>query len=172
MDSLPLPFDLPDCAKNLPGICGRQNRSQYYYFVDRTAYLDTKTEAVSSQQPPQRVVQSKIHRGISVQRYRIPDGAPGITPKDLFERVQMGVEKNRRTPARTKSEEEYLLTTELFCGHCGRMMIGESGKFHTGVIHRYYKCNGAKRRLDCHKKAVKKDWMERIAVQYTADLSG
>lgn len=172
MDSLPLPFDLPDCAKNLPGICGRQNRSQYYYFVDRTAYLDTKTEAVSSQQPPQRVVQSKIHRGISVQRYRIPDGALSITPKDLFERVQMGVEKNRRTPARTKSEEEYLLTTKLFCGHCGRMMIGESGKSHTGVIHRYYKCNGAKRRLDCHKKAVKKDWMERIAVQYTADLSG
>ena len=85
----------------------------------------------------------------------------------LFERVQMRVEKNKRTPARAKAEEEYLLTTKLFCGHCGRMMIGESGKSHTGAIYRYYKCSGAKRKLGCRKKAVKKDWIECIAVQYT-----
>ena len=97
----------------------------------------------------------------------IPDGVPSIIPKELFERVQMRVEKNKRTPARAKAEEEYLLTTKLFCGHCGRMMIGESGKSHTGVIYRYYKCGDAKRKLGCHKKAVKKDWIERIAVQYT-----
>lgn len=47
------------------------------------------------------------------------------------------------------------------------MMIDECGKSHTGTIHRYYKCGGAKRKLGCHKKAVKKDWIERIAVQYT-----
>lgn len=47
------------------------------------------------------------------------------------------------------------------------MMIGESGKSHTGATHRYYKCSGAKRKLGCHKKAVKKDWIERVAVQYT-----
>lgn len=79
----------------------------------------------------------------------------------------MRVEKNKRTPARAKAEEEYLLTTKLFCGHCGRMMIGESGKSHTGAIYRYYKCSGAKRKLGCRKKAVKKDWIECIAVQYT-----
>lgn len=84
---------------------------------------------------------------IGEYRYKdivIPDGVPSIIPKDLFEKVQMRVEKNKRTPARTKAEEEYLLTTKLFCGHCGRMMIGECGKSHTGVIHRYYKCGGAK----------------------------
>ena len=59
------------------------------------------------------------------------------------------------------------MTTKLFCGHCGRMMIGESGKSHTGAIYRYYKCSGAKRKLGCRKKAVKKDWIECIAVQYT-----
>ena len=107
---------------------------------------------------------------IGEYRYKdiiIPDGVPSIIPKDLFERVQMRVEKNKRTPARAKAEEEYLLTTKLFCGHCGRMMIGESGKSHTGAIHRYYKCSGAKRKLGCRKKAVKKDWIECIAVQYT-----
>ena len=79
----------------------------------------------------------------------------------------MRVEKNRQAPAMAKAEEEYLLTTKLFCGHCGRMMAGESGTGRNGVIHRYYKCGGAKRKLGCHKKAVKKDWIERIAVQYT-----
>lgn len=107
---------------------------------------------------------------IGEYRYKeivISDSVPSIIPKNLFERVQMRVEKNKRTPARTKAEKEYLITTKLFYGHCGQMMIGESGKSHTGAIHRYYKCSGAKRRLGCYKKAVKKNWIERIAVRYT-----
>ena len=47
------------------------------------------------------------------------------------------------------------------------MMVGESGKGRNGTIHRYYKCGAAKRRQGCHKKAVKKDWIEHIAVMYT-----
>lgn len=97
----------------------------------------------------------------------IPDAVPPIISKELFERVQERMKKNQHAPARAKAEEEYLLTTKLFCGHCGRLMIGESGKGRNGTIHRYYKCAGAKRRLGCHKKAVKKDWIERVAVQYT-----
>lgn len=97
----------------------------------------------------------------------IPDAVPPIIPKELFERVQERMKKNQHAPARAKAEEEYLLTTKLFCGHCGRLMIGESGKGRNGTIHRYYKCAGAKRRLGCHKKAVNKDWSERVAVQYT-----
>ncbi|HIX32386.1 MAG TPA: recombinase family protein, partial [Candidatus Gemmiger avium] len=97
----------------------------------------------------------------------IPDAVPPIISKELFERVQERMKKNQHAPARAKAEEEYLLTTKLFCGHCGRLMIGESGKGRNGVVHRYYKCAGAKRRLGCHKKAVKKDWIERVAVQYT-----
>ena len=97
----------------------------------------------------------------------VPDAIPVIVPKDLFDRVQKRLDKNKRAPACGKADEEYLLTTKLFCGHCGRLMIGESGKGRNGTIHRYYKCAGAKRRLGCHKKAVKKDWIERVAVQYT-----
>lgn len=96
----------------------------------------------------------------------IPDAVPPIISKELFERVQERMKKNQHAPARAKAEEEYLLTTKLFCGHCGRLMIGESGKGRNGTIHRYYKCAGAKRRLGCHKKAVKKDWIERVAVLY------
>lgn len=107
---------------------------------------------------------------IGEYRYRdivMPDVVPAIIPKDLFERVQARLEKNRHAPARAKAEDEYLLTTKLFCGHCGRMMVGESGIGRNGTVHRYYKCGAAKRRQGCDKKAVKKDWIERAAVLYT-----
>ncbi len=109
---------------------------------------------------------------IGEYRYRdvlIPDGIPAIIPKDLFNRVQQRMEKNKRAPAMAKAHEDFLLTTKLFCGKCERMMAGESGTSHTGAKHYYYKCSGAKRRLGCHKKAVKKDWIERVVIRLTID---
>ena len=49
------------------------------------------------------------------------------------------------------------------------MMIGESGASHTGDKHYYYKCAGAKRKLGCKKKSVKKDFIERAAVILTVN---
>lgn len=46
-------------------------------------------------------------------------------------------------------------------------MVGECGTSKTGVIHHYYKCATAKRRKGCDKKAVKKEWIEDLVVQYT-----
>ena len=57
--------------------------------------------------------------------------------------------------------------TFLFCGKCERMMVGERGTSHTGAMHYYYKCSGAKRLKDCDKKAVRKDWIERVVVHLT-----
>ena len=47
------------------------------------------------------------------------------------------------------------------------MMVGERGTSHTGAMHYYYKCSGAKRLKDCDKKAVRKDWIERVVVRLT-----
>jgi hypothetical protein len=47
-------------------------------------------------------------------------------------------------------------------------MIGESGTSRTkGKTHHYYKCGGAKRHLGCKRKAIKKFWIERVAVLLT-----
>ena len=48
-------------------------------------------------------------------------------------------------------------------------MGGESGTSHTGQTYYYYKCGNAKRKRGCDKKAVKKDWIERIVVKLTVD---
>lgn len=95
----------------------------------------------------------------------IPGGVPAIIPEELFEAVQNRVQANRHAPARTKAEVDYLLSCKLFCGHCGTMMVGESGTSRTGAIHYYYKCGSAKRKTGCTKKAVKKAWIEEKVVQ-------
>ena len=76
----------------------------------------------------------------------VPDAIPAIVPKDLFDRVQKRMEKNKRAPACGKADEEYLLTTKLYCGKCGAMMFGESGVSHTGKLYTYYKCATAKKK--------------------------
>ena len=101
----------------------------------------------------------------------MPDGIPAIVPKDLFERVQECMAKNKKAPARHKAEENYLLTTKLFCGYCGAYFCGESGTSRTGNTHRYYKCVSVKKKwVDCHKKSVKKDWIEDLAVSETMKM--
>ena len=104
-------------------------------------------------------------------RYRdtvIPDGIPAIVPQDLFDRVQEKLAKNKKAPARHKAEDDYLLTTKLFCGYCGSYMCGESGTSHTGKVHHYYKCATVKKkRGDCHKKPVNKAFIEDFIVHET-----
>jgi len=97
----------------------------------------------------------------------IPGGVPAIVSADLFERVQTRMERNKRAPAATKANEAYLLTTKLFCGKCGRMMVGDCGTSRTGAVHYYYKCGSAKRRTGCTKKAVRKQWIEDLVVDRT-----
>jgi hypothetical protein len=98
------------------------------------------------------------------------DGIPRIVPRALFDKVQIEREKNKRATARHKAEDDYLPTTKLFCGKCGRYMTGESGTGRSGAVHRYYKCNGAKYKHTCDKKTVKKDWIENIVIKYTHEM--
>lgn len=95
----------------------------------------------------------------------ITNGVPALISPELFEKVQTRLNKNKRSPARAKASESYLLSTKLFCGECGRLMDGESGTSHTGKKYKYYKCLGNKRRLGCRKKSIQKDWIENLVVQ-------
>ena len=101
----------------------------------------------------------------------IHDGIPVIIPQELFDRVQEKLEKNKKAPARHKAEDDYLLTTKLFCGYCGAYLCGESGTSHTGNVHHYYKCVSLKKhRAECRKKPVKKEWIEDLVVTRTMEL--
>lgn len=107
-------------------------------------------------------------RYIGVYTYRditVEDGIPAIVPKELFNSVQEKIAKNKHAPARNKSDENYILTTKLYCGKCMSFMVGESGTSHNDNTYRYYKCASAKRKKGCDKKAVKKDWLEDLVIR-------
>ena len=115
----------------------------------------------------------KNRRYIGELKFRdvvVPDAVPLIIPLELFEDVQEKIAKNKKAPARRKAEDDYLLTTKLFCGHCGALMFGESGTSRTGEVHRYYKCATAKKHKGCKKKTVRKQWLEDLVVNQTMQL--
>ena len=112
-------------------------------------------------------------RYIGELKYRdilITDAIPPLVSAKLFQEVQEKMAKNKKAPARRKAEDDYLLTTKLFCGHCGALMFGESGTSRTGDVHRYYKCAAAKKRKTCTKKTVRKQWLEDLVVNETMKL--
>ena len=92
----------------------------------------------------------------------MPDTVPVIVDKELFERVQEKMAKNRRAPARHKAEDDYLLTTKLFCGMCGAMMFGECGTARNKTVYHYYKCANAKRTRSCKKENHPKNLAGRL----------
>lgn len=96
-----------------------------------------------------------------------PGGIPAIVPQDLFDRVQQRLEANRKAPARHKAEDDYLLTTKLFCGTCGAMMVGESGTSASkGRKYHYYRCVNTKKHKTCNAKhkSVRKIPLENAVV--------
>ena len=121
-------------------------------------------------------ITTMLHNRKYIGEYRYRDiihenGIPWIIPLDLFEKVQKRLAKNKKAPARFKAREEnYLLTTKLFCGLCGAYLVGESGTSKTGQIHQYYKCVTVKSKKGCKKKTVKKDWIEDLVVKETMNI--
>lgn len=99
----------------------------------------------------------------------IEDAIPAIIDKDLFEKVQKRIAVNTRAPAIHKAEDEYLLTTHLFCGKCKAMMIGDSGKGKKGTVYHYYKCVNTKKRHTCDKKAIGKEKIENAVIKAVMD---
>ncbi|MCK9478677.1 MAG: recombinase family protein [Firmicutes bacterium] len=96
-----------------------------------------------------------------------PDSIPPIVSQELFDKVQERNARNKKAPAMKKAKADYILTTKLFCGKCGALMVGESGTGYSGNTHHYYKCANAKKYRSCKKKSVKKDYIEHLVVAET-----
>ena len=140
------------------------------YFKEK-GITNTKGRAVSWAAVQHMLSNRRYIGEYSFRDIVIPDGIPAIVPLDLFERVQEKLKKNKKAPARAKAVENYLLSTKIFCGHCGATMNGESGTGRNGTTHRYYKCHAVKtKKNDCKKKPVKKEWIEDLVVKETMDM--
>lgn len=85
-----------------------------------------------------------------------PNFVPHIIDDALFNMIQSRVTRarNRR---RVRSTVEYYLTGKLFCGQCGKPMVGYSGKGKSGRKFYYYHCR-------CQKKNEPKEKLEKFVV--------
>ena len=101
------------------------------------------------------------HSGIKLE-----NGVPAIISEELFNSVQTEIAKNAHAPARHTADEDYLLTTKLFCGKCGAMMVAQAGTSSKGPVYRYYACVRQKKHL-CDKKMVNKNKLEDFIVHKT-----
>ncbi len=100
----------------------------------------------------------------------IKDGVPPIVSEELFSSVQLEVAKNSKSPARHTATDDYLLTTKLFCGRCGAMMVAQAGTSKTkGLVYRYYACVRQKKHL-CEKKMISKTKLEDFIVHKTMEF--
>ena len=100
----------------------------------------------------------------------VEGGIPAIISTELFDRVQARLKHNYSARAKAKATTDYLLTTKVFCGHCGSPMIGESGTSRHGTTYHYYKCACRKRSANaCQKKTEKKEWLEAFVVKHIVE---
>lgn len=99
----------------------------------------------------------------------IQDAIPPIVDKAQFEKVQGMIKHNYNSRARGKAKMDYLLTTKVFCGHCGSPMLGESGTGRNGTTYHYYKCFHRKKGGNCDKKPEHKEWLENFVVRHTVE---
>ncbi len=93
-----------------------------------------------------------------------PNTVPAIIDKELFDRVQKVIEKNKKGPGGAKAKEEYLLTSKMVCDCCGEKMKGVSGKAKNGSIYRYYTCKTHKGKKKCQRKNLSKDYIENLVI--------
>ncbi len=101
----------------------------------------------------------------------IPGGIPRIIDDETFAKAQEVMAKNKKAPARAKAtQDNYLLTTKLYCGECGKAITGVSGTSHTGAFYQYYQCAGARRKSGCRKKAVRKAYIEDKVIEQTVSF--
>lgn len=119
-----------------------------------------------------RILSNERYTGVYIWKdVRLPGAMPAIISESEWKKAQIMKEKTSRHIE--KSPADFLLTGKVFCGLCGRPMVGDSGKSHTGTVHYYYTCSGHKSRAGyartCEKKPVRKDDLENRVIDFVFD---
>ncbi len=116
------------------------------------------------------ILKNRMYIGDYSFKGEIERSCPAIIDKEIFDKCQERLEKNKRIRGQKKSEDiSFLLTGKLFCGLCGTTMIGDSGTSKNGNKYYYYTCRNRKSRKGCKKKSEKKEFLECYVVEQTVN---
>ena len=131
----------------------------------------TKTGAEFNKCSYSTLFRNERYRGIYIYKdVRIEGGMPRIIDEETWSRVQKRLELTSSAPATSKAKVDYLLSMKLFCGHCGSLMTGESGRGEYGKVYNYYTCSSRKKHKTCDKKPIRKEIIERLVVEDALEI--
>ena len=96
---------------------------------------------------------------------------PPIVDEKIFKQCNDIMDSHKHRQRKEIDDEDiYILSGKLYCGECGHLMTAETGTSSTGVVYRYYKCFGKKKRANnCAKHNVKKDEIENFVFEKTKE---
>lgn len=101
---------------------------------------------------------------------RIDGGMPQIVAREEWDRVQDIMERNKKSPNHKWSRADFLLTGKVFCGCCGSVVTGASGRGRNGAKHDYYACQGHRKRHNCGALPWPKSAVEESVLEVINDL--
>ena len=114
------------------------------------------------------ILKNRRYLGIYIyDKIELPGKMPQIIDEKLFNEVAEKMKLNQKAPGRNRAKAEYLLTQKMYCGYCGKMMIGHSSNQVStkGVIYNYYRCKNAGGSRPCKKKMISKDYLEDVVIR-------
>ena len=89
----------------------------------------------------------------------IDGGCPQIVEPSVFEAVQKRIAEHKHTGGRLNAKTQYLLSGKVFCGECGKSMVGNtrfSGRDKTMYV--TYRCPSKK--YACNNKEINRGYLE------------
>lgn len=93
---------------------------------------------------------------------RIENGMPRIISDEIWERVRLKMNENKRAPATNKAKETYLLSGKIYCGECGERLVGNRRKSgQSKTLYVSYDCSAGKK---CNLKSIKKEYIEELVI--------
>ena len=89
---------------------------------------------------------------------------PAIISEETFMEAKKHFRKTRNGSAQ-RAEAPYILRGKARCAICGKLLVGSSGRSHTGAMYHYYRC----KTKGCGLKQVKKDLLEELVLKSTVE---
>lgn len=90
----------------------------------------------------------------------VENGVEAIISKELWNKVMMRMEDSRHRSGQYKANRVYVLSGLLYCGHCGKNMIGKY-RSSNGKKYYYYVCGNP----ECEAKSVRAEKIESQVIE-------
>ena len=140
--------------------------------LDLVAFMNEKG-VVSSR--GSRVSQAVVYRLLRNERYLgifdqfgIELRVEPLIDRETFEACAARFPEPHQNAA-GRASTDFRLSCKCFCGYCGALVVGESGRSKTGRVYFYYKCGAKKRGKKCELRPIRKELLEDAVLRATMD---